>query len=111
MTHQFATTVKSLIQDTFDPSETMGWLTRNRNMYWSWGVSKKINFESKALVLKVSGHHHKGYVVITLAFDDTYTVSLVQTTGRVKETFTGIYCDDLQEFIDSKIERIAEYIR
>lgn len=111
MTHAFVTTVKSLIQDTFNPSETMGWLTRNRNMYWSWGVSKKINFENKALVLKVSGHHHKGYVIITLAFDDTYTVSLVQTTGRVKETIEGIYCDCLQEFIDNKIECISEYAR
>lgn len=111
MTHQFVTTVKSLQQDTFNPSETMGWLTRDSRMYWSWGVSKKINFENKALVLKVSGHHHKGYVIITLAFDDTYTVSLVQTTGRVKEMIEGIYCEDLQEFIDNKIERIAEYAK
>lgn len=111
MTQKFADAVKSVQQDTFDVKETMGWLTRNRMMFFSWGCSSRTNFNDKALVLKVSGHHHKGYVAITLAFDDTYTVSFITTTGKIKETLTGVYCDCLAEIIDEKIERIKQYQR
>jgi hypothetical protein len=111
MTPNFLKAVKSLQQDTFDPRETMQWLTRNMNTWFSWGCSKRINVDGKALVLKVSGHHHKGYVVITLAFSDTYTVSLVSTTGTIKETIENVYCDQLVEVIDNKIERIKQYVR
>lgn len=88
----------------------MQWLTADKKMYWSWGVSKQINLFNKGLLLRVRGHHHDGYVLITLNWNDTYEVHLVKTNGKVVSSHEDIYCDMLQEFIDEKIERIEEYV-
>lgn len=109
MTTQFIKLIQQLQKRNFDPTETMQWLTSDRNTYWSWGVSKKINFNNVALALKVSAHHWKGYVVITLDWNDTYIVSLVTTTGRIHKTIEGVYCDELAYHIDQQIEYIPEY--
>ena len=93
----------------FNVKETLLLLNSGKMVYWSWGVSKAYNVDNKALVLKVNGHHHKGYVVITLDYDDTYCVDIVSTRGNVKTTFTDIYFEDLVNVIDNRIERIAEY--
>lgn len=105
-----AATLKSLCKNEFDPKETMLWLSHNKPMYWSWGVSKVINLWNKGLLLRVKGHHHNGYLLITLnAGKDLYEFHLIKTNGTVIATFEDIYCDDLQSIIDNKIERIAEY--
>lgn len=109
MTTQFIKAVQQLQKRNFDPTETMQWLTADKSTYWSWGVSKKINFNNVALALKVSAHHWKGYVVITLDWNDTYIVSLVTTTGRIHKTIEGVYCDELAYHIDQQIEYIPEY--
>ena len=75
----------------------------------SWGISKRVNLQNKGLVLKVNGHHHKGYVLVCLDFMDTYTAYLVNRDGTIKETIEGLYCDELQDVIDEKIEKIPEY--
>ena len=106
----FIQTVKHLFQDSFNPAETMQWLTIDKNIFWSWGVSKTINLANKGLLLRVNGHHHNGYVLITLSFNDTYSVHLIKTNGKLISTTEDIYCDQLQDFIDEKIERIAEYV-
>lgn len=95
-------------QREFNPSETMQWLTINKPMYWSWGVSKRISYADKALLLNVNGHHLKGWVAIVLAWDDTYSVYYIDNKG-IKEEQHNIYCDMLADVIDDKIERIAEY--
>ena len=110
MTKNFNDTIKGLFKMEFDLSETMQVLAKTNPMvYWSWGVSAKYNYENKALVLKVNAHHHKGYVVITLDFNDTYIVNIVKTSGRIVATYENVYFDCLQEVIDDKIERIQEY--
>lgn len=109
MTFEFAQTVKSLQKRSFDPNETMQWLTANRMTFWSWGVSKRVNFDNKALALKVSARRWKGFVVITLGWDDIYIVSYMTQTGRIHKTFEGVYCDDLVEVIDNEIENVPEY--
>jgi len=109
--HKLVQTLTPLFKDSFDQSETMLWLSNDKNMFWSWGVSKKIAIADKALLLKVNAHKHKGYVLITLGYDDTFEVSFVKTNGKVVSTHPGIYCDDIQEFIDEKIERIPAYVR
>lgn len=96
------------LQREFNPSETMQWLTMNKPMYWSWGVSQKINLEDKALLLKVSGNHLKGWVCIVLAWDDTYSIYYIDSKG-IKEEQHNVYCDMLNDVIDDRIERIAEY--
>ncbi|WP_418513693.1 hypothetical protein [Corallibacter sp.] len=97
-------------QREFNPQETMQWLTANRTVYFSWGTSKLINLNNKGLLLKVNGHHHKGYVLITLAWNDTYTVRFFNNQyNQVKNTLTEIYCDLLQDSIDEVIEKIDDY--
>lgn len=104
-------TCKTLVKRDFDQKETIKVITYNKTIYWSWGVSKLYNFEGKGLLLKVNGNHHKGYVLITLAWDDTYEVHIISTHGNVKSSHTDIYFDVLAETIDNLIERIPEYNR
>lgn len=109
MTSNFLATIESIKKDNFNVNETMQVLTSNLSVYWSWGVSTKINYQNKALILKVSGHHHKGYVVITLDYNDTYNVHMVNTRGTILNEYTMVYFDNLVELIDNRIERVAEY--
>lgn len=107
--------IKPLLKRDFNPSETLQWLTADRAMFWSWGVSKRIAIKDKegrftGLLLRVNGHHHNGWVLITLEWNDTYEVHLIKTNGTVVSSHEDIYCDVLAEFIDDKIERIPEYI-
>lgn len=95
----------------FNPNQTMGVLSYNVNTYWSWGVSQKVNFQNKGLGLKVSGHHHKGWVLITLSYMDTYSVHIVSNKGEVLQTYDDVYVDMLVDIIDNRIERIKEYVR
>ena len=96
-------------QRSFEPSETMRVLTRNQNIYFSWGVSKRVNLNGVGFILKVSGHHHNGWVLITLGWDDLYRVHLIKNNGEIKEEIFGIYFEDLVKEIDDRIERIKEY--
>lgn len=110
LTELFAAT-SSKFEREFNSLETMKVLTHNMMTYFSWGVSKKYCVANKGLLLKVSGNHHKGWVLITLAWDDTYSVYIVSNKGEIVDEYTEVYFDELSEIIDNRIERIAEYIR
>ncbi len=99
-----------LYQREFDTNETLKVLTHNKTIYWSWGVSKLFNCSNKGLFLKVNGHHHKQYVLITLSWDDTYKVDYLNRNLKVIDTQENLYFDQLVEFIDNRIERIGEYV-
>ena len=101
--------LKPLCEREFNPKETLEVLKYNRPIYWSWGVSNLINVENKGLLMKVRGHHHKGYVFITLGWDDVYKVHIISTRGNIKETFEGVYFDMLVEVIDNRIEKKENY--
>jgi len=65
-----------------------------------------------ALKFNVSGHHHKGHVIISLALDDTYTVSIGHVRKgemKPKKQVTEVYFDELGDVIDGLVERIKEY--
>ena len=98
-----------LMEREFDLNETMQVLSYNKSIYWSWGVSKKINLNDQGLLLKVSGNHHKGCVLITLAWDDTYCVYIISNKGKILNEYKDVYFDVLTEVIDNRIERIKEY--
>lgn len=100
---------KTKFERPFSMNETLDVLRHNITIFWSWGVSKMHNFENKALVLKVSGHHHKGFVFITLAWDDTYSVYIVSNKGEIVNEYKDVYFDALTEIIDNRIERIEAY--
>jgi hypothetical protein len=105
--------ITPLLKDTFDPKETMAWLTAGdvrEVRYMCWGVSKQINVFDRGLLLKVNARHHKSYVLITVCRGkDIHYVHLVSSHGKVLKTIEEVYCDDLNEIIDNEIERIPQY--
>jgi hypothetical protein len=103
--------LSSAPERSFDPKETMQWLRVNPLWLMTWAARNFSQYENKALFFTVSGHHHKGIVLITLAWDDTYTVRLLSSQWNEKAKFENVYCDELAELIDNKVERIADYER
>ena len=101
--------IEPLLKMEFDVRETLSVLKHNLNIFWSWGVSRLTNVHNKGLMFKVNGHHHKGYVLITLDWSDTYNVHLISTHGNIIKSFDMVYFDMLVEIIDSNVERIPEY--
>lgn len=93
----------------FNPNETLSLLNKYTFRFWSWGANGFKNVANKGLFFKVQGHHHKGYVLITLNFADLYDVRLFTTTGNLKDTITDLYFDQLFDAIDEKVEKIAAY--
>ena len=100
------------LQREFNYSETIQVLKSNKNVYYSWGTSKisLVDVDKqdknyvKGLLLSVSGRLHKGYVLITLGFDDTYCVYIMNNRGRVLDTHKDVYVDMLVDVIDYSIE-------
>ena len=103
--------LKKLTCRYLDQNETISVLKSELLMFLSWGVSKGVRFQDTGLLLKVNGHHHKGWVFITLNGSDLYNVHLLNNRYRVLQTITDIYFTELCDTIDENIERIPEYNR
>lgn len=99
----------SVGERSFNQQETMQLLRLNPIWMMSWAARNFTRFEDKALFFTVSGHHHKGIVLITLAWDDTYTVRLLSNQWNEKAKFVNVFFDELAELIDEKVERIKDY--
>jgi hypothetical protein len=83
--------------------------------YMSWGSRNPTVDDMKIpkmFRLRVSGHHHKGYVYIFLNGLDLFDVYLTNLKNVIKKRTNemGIYVDQLVEWIDTNVERIPEYI-
>jgi len=102
---------KELLKMKFDVRETLEVLTYDISKFWSWGSKQLCNIDNKGLIFKVNGHHHKGWVLITLDWTDTYTVHIISNSGVVLDTYEMVYFDDLFNRIDVRIEKIPEYVR
>jgi hypothetical protein len=114
MTLELYNQLRELGKRPFNLDETLLVLRSNRPIFWSWGVSKLLKVESQkqeeiGLVMKVNGHHHKSWVLITLSWDDTYTIHIINNVGRVLNIYENIYFDQLVEVIDNRIEKIPNY--
>jgi hypothetical protein len=94
----------------FNLHETLTVLQHNMIVWFTWGVSKKVGLHNKGLILKVSGHHHKGWVLVTLGWEDLYKVYIIGNNGQVLNKYEGIFFDNLVEVIDNRIEKIPDYI-
>jgi hypothetical protein len=80
--------------------------------FWSWGShSYKIDKANRTTMFRmtVSGHHHKGHVYIFVNGMDLFDVYLTSNRGTIKNKISGLYFDQLVDWIDEKIERIPEY--
>jgi hypothetical protein len=92
-------------------------------VFWSWGASNFQGFSANqieglahdyegGLMFYVRGHHHKGHVLITLAYDDTYTIStghVRKGTIKPKKQVLGVHFDEMTGVIDALVERIDSY--
>jgi len=96
--------IKHLVQRDFDLKETLMVLKSPINIYWCWGVTNIYAVDNGGVILKVNGHHWKHYVLITLAYNDTYTVSLLDARYDVTKTINDVYFDMLQSIVDEEIE-------
>jgi len=101
--------VNKLLLCGFNTDETISILRSNPSIYWSWGVERYFNVEDRGLMMKVNGHHHKGWVLITLGWDDWYRVHILTQFGEVLDSYNGVGFDELIGVIDDRIERIEEY--
>ena len=94
----------SLVQREFEPQQTMDVLANEPMVVMSWGARNFAQYKNKALFFRVSGRLHKGIVCITLAWDDTYTITLLNLKFEVKQTRTDVYFDELVNNIDHMVE-------
>ena len=101
--------VLGLLLNGFNTNETLSILRNNPSIFWSWGVERVFNVDEKGLVMKVNGNHHKGWVLITLGWDDYYKVHILNRDGEVLDSFNEVCFDELVQIIDDRIERIKEY--
>jgi len=65
-----------------------------------------------ALKFKVSGHHHKGHVIVSLNGLDTYDVFICSVRSgkmKIKAENLGAYNDEFGTWIDEQIEKVPEY--
>ena len=76
---------------------------------WSWGANNWINIQNKALRFTVKGNHFKGHIYIFLNGLDLYDIYYCSNRGTIKIIDTDIFCEDLTEVIDRKIEYISDY--
>lgn len=110
---QIAQTILDQIK-TLTPSE----------VFWSWGASKfRAVRENQiqginenylgGLVFYVRGMKHKGHVLVSLALNDTYTVTVgnvIKGQMKIKQQINDIYFDQLGEIIDDLIEKQEAYV-
>lgn len=95
----------------FDPNETIAQMRgMNPHKFMCWGAKAYIvdNMKNpRMLRFYVSGMKHKGHVYIFLNGMDLYDVYIVTTKGTIvdKSADMGLYFEDLNEWIDDRIEK------
>lgn len=77
----------------------------------SWGARNWTNVKNKALGFKVSGHHFKGVVFVTVNGSDLYDYYLVNAKHDIVKKVTDLYFDQLVDSLDESIEKLPSYQR
>jgi hypothetical protein len=101
--------IENLVQREFNVDETVQLLKLNQTVFWSWGVERLLNYQNKGLLLLVNGHHHKGWLLIVLAWNDTYSYYLLGANKTIIKEQHEVYFDMLQGLIDKDVEYIEDY--
>jgi hypothetical protein len=98
--------VEPKFQREFDVKETLAVLTHDIFAWGSWGVNPNTikNLGGKCLVFKPNGRYFKGFVCVTLAWDDIYQVHFVSNDYKLKKSVEGVYFDMLFDVIDGEVE-------
>ena len=103
---------KKLFGDNMNVKETLAQLRYGklrRIKVMSWWTHRLKNLVKTGLLFEVNAHRHKGFVLITLDWSDTYNIYLISRSGLIKKEMTGVYFDELTEQIDEAIEKVAAY--
>ena len=95
---------KEFLQREFNSQETLQVLKSPIQIYWCWGCSKVYTVDETGVILKVNGHLWKHYVLISLGWDDTYIVTLLDKEFNPTKSVNSIYFDVLQDTVDKLIE-------
>lgn len=101
--------VMKLVLEEFDTNETLHIIKSNPSIFMSWGVERIFSVNGRGLMIKVSGHHHKGWVLITLGGDDWYRIHILSDGGEVLDSYSEVCFDELVQNIDDRIEWVEEY--
>ena len=109
MTQKIKQVVSTLLKREFDVKELFTNIKNVGPIVWSWGAHEYTNMVDKGLLFRVQGHHHKGWVLISLDWTDTFDVHLINTDSSIKKSFEGVYVDVLIDTIDNAVEKIADY--
>lgn len=98
--------VEPKFQREFDVKETLAVLTHDKLVWWSWGVNPKTisSLGGKCLVFKPNGRYFKGFVCITLGWEDLYQVHFVSNDYKLKKSMDEVYFDNLVIAIDNEVE-------
>ena len=75
---------------------------------WSWGINSPTVLSSKdgwvnMLGFKVNWGKHKGWVFLTVWFDDLFDISYVTSRGIIKDSSKGVWIDQLLQKIDERV--------
>ncbi len=71
----------------------------------SWGLNSPSMYKDKILIFKVQGFVHRGLVFLSLAYDDTFTITLTKINKTVVKTIKWVYIDELIHTLDENIEK------
>ena len=109
---EIAQTILNQINATADWSVIGSWGAHNWLTIGEGHIENLNHFYLGGLLFTVNGHKHKGQVLVTLAGNDTYTLTignLRKGEMKIKEQIKELYWEDLTEVIDEKIERLKSY--
>jgi len=97
--------ISKLAQLEFDCNEIYK-LIRWHYYSMSWGLNSPALYEHTVLAFKVQWFIHKGWVYVSLDFEDTFTLTLCKRnrTTIVKQ-IKGVYIEDLITTLDENIEK------
>jgi len=97
--------ITDIAQLEFDCNEIYK-LLRRTNYWMSWGMNSPALYKQEVLAFKVQGFIHKGWIYISLAFEDTFTITLTKSNRTtIKQQIKGVYIEDLIETIDRYVEK------
>lgn len=82
--------------------KSMSWGSRSWTLRQVAGVTIGLQF-------RVSGHHHKGLVILTVNGLDLFDIYLTKLNGEIKEKISDVYLEDLIDVIDKKVEYLSTY--
>jgi len=92
----------------WDMTELVSHMVKNVKV-WTWAARNYSNFHNQVLRFRVSGHHHKGYVYISLNSMDTFDIYFTNLQNVIKTEIRNVYIEDLISTIDKVVEYIPEY--